>query len=796
VDVDLCEDDVDATHVLPARVDEFLASSTATGQISDRLHASVLSEAQQLLCSYRDRSSSSTAGSSRRSDLWSDAFSPTTMRDVAAHLPSVALVRQWLQGWKAGAKDALSSPASSQKRAKRGRTTADDADDSDDVAFPAFAPLTPPRPVSTYSALALRGPHGTGKTMCVHMLCAELGLRVIEVNPSSRRTGRSVLHLFKEATQSYGLLTREATAKECREDGPHNVISDNGAEQQTPAKKPKKEEQQASKATNVIIIEDAKPQPAGPKLPRQLALFSKRPVPEAAPAGPAPAPTSTPRAPHRTAEANGPREPAERPRAVAAFFCPRVRQSLDPNLPRAPTPAEKQGPQTRSAAKRKTMDPPPLPEPEAPAVTWCDLGAWGGPQEPGLQDNTVVLFDEADVAFADEPGFLAAVKQLIDDNKCPVILTSTSTLTALEDDENVFEVVFDEFEPSPSVTMVPRHVFGGEKPRSPLTEPTKSPVSNGRTKSPAKPEFSDPSGPSQSLPHLGAAFRLQLLMLAHGMDVPLRAMQTLLLLYGHDLRRVLNQLQWLALRPLSRPFGLISSSHMSPLAQESSPGTHAPAPNILEDGLGVRSWADWWTELLACTTNPITASAVVDDPPLTTTQSPWFRKISSMTRGMAQDPTATFLGDCDVAFQNWPSIVPGTLTESSSANPTEGLVNEPARPPAKESLDEDRGATAAEPSSIPTNQSAIATEASSSTHATEEAPKVLSQGGSDDVDTIVRAAAQAARRRAEEQRQQRRASFWAGSSQGNAGNFQFSSGEDTLENYKGILSGNGVFFDD
>jgi len=32
----------------------------------------------------------------------------------------------------------------------------------------------------------------------------------------------------------------------------------------------------------------------------------------------------------------------------------------------------------------------------------------------------------------------------------------------------------------------------------------------------------------------------------------------------------------------------------------------------------------------------------------------------------------------------------------------------------------------------------------------------------------------------------------AGSSQGNAGNFQFSSGEDTLENYKGILSANGA----
>lgn len=108
-------------------------------------------------------------------------------------------------------------------------------------------------------------------------------------------------------------------------------------------------------------------------------------------------------------------------------------------------------------------------------------------------------------------------------------------------------------------------------------------------------------------------------------------------------------------------------------------------------------------------------------PPLATTQSPWFRKISAMTCGMAQDPTATltswidiyewvvcnhfshgdidwpilfdlapnfvifivkmstgrilvvrlFLGDCDVAFQNWPSIVPATLTESSSANPTE-----------------------------------------------------------------------------------------------------------------------------
>jgi len=32
----------------------------------------------------------------------------------------------------------------------------------------------------------------------------------------------------------------------------------------------------------------------------------------------------------------------------------------------------------------------------------------------------------------------------------------------------------------------------------------------------------------------------------------------------------------------------------------------------------------------------------------------------------------------------------------------------------------------------------------------------------------------------------------AGSSQGNAGNFQFSSGEDTLETNNGILSGNGA----
>ena len=49
--------------------------------------------------------------------------------------------------------------------------------------------------------IVLEGPSGAGKTAAVYACAAELGLKVIEVNPAMPRAGRHVLASFGEWSQ-------------------------------------------------------------------------------------------------------------------------------------------------------------------------------------------------------------------------------------------------------------------------------------------------------------------------------------------------------------------------------------------------------------------------------------------------------------------------------------------------------------------------------------------------------------------------------------------------------------------
>lgn len=52
------------------------------------------------------------------------------------------------------------------------------------------------------TALVLRGPPGVGKTASAYAVAAELGFRVLEVNPGADRSGQQLRALVGEATQS------------------------------------------------------------------------------------------------------------------------------------------------------------------------------------------------------------------------------------------------------------------------------------------------------------------------------------------------------------------------------------------------------------------------------------------------------------------------------------------------------------------------------------------------------------------------------------------------------------------
>lgn len=55
----------------------------------------------------------------------------------------------------------------------------------------------------------LLGPYGSGKTASVYAVAEELGYSVLEVNASSRRTGKKILKEFEEATKSHRIENKE-----------------------------------------------------------------------------------------------------------------------------------------------------------------------------------------------------------------------------------------------------------------------------------------------------------------------------------------------------------------------------------------------------------------------------------------------------------------------------------------------------------------------------------------------------------------------------------------------------------
>lgn len=115
---------------------------------------------------------------------WCTKYRATSTNQILGNFDSIQELRKWLITWTNNDACAKNNDDSDSDFAEY------DTDSRDSLRI-------------SNNLLALSGPIGSGKTSSVYAVAAELAIKVIEVNVSSKRTGKILLQDLQEATQSH-----------------------------------------------------------------------------------------------------------------------------------------------------------------------------------------------------------------------------------------------------------------------------------------------------------------------------------------------------------------------------------------------------------------------------------------------------------------------------------------------------------------------------------------------------------------------------------------------------------------
>ncbi|XP_068435125.1 ATPase family AAA domain-containing protein 5 [Clinocottus analis] len=235
------------------------------------------------------------------------------------------------------------------------------------------------------NTMLITGPTGIGKTAAVYACAQELGFKVFEVNASAQRSGRLILSQLKEATQS------------------HQVDS-----QGVNAHKPTYFNSYATSSSAGTLKLGSSPRKVNS--PRRV-VSSPRKHPQ------------SPRGTKRGGLA---------PTSLANFF--------KTGQPTKETPNTKKNEQTAASKKvikanecaNKQKDPKSAPAPKEK----------NNEEQSKKTATSLILFEEVDVIFDDDSGFLAAIKTFMTTTKRPVILTTSDPAFSTMFDGNFEEILF------------------------------------------------------------------------------------------------------------------------------------------------------------------------------------------------------------------------------------------------------------------------------------------------------------------------------------------------------------------
>ncbi|KAF7278666.1 hypothetical protein GWI33_008116 [Rhynchophorus ferrugineus] len=128
---------------------------------------------------------------SKKYELWTEKYKPKTSEHILGNKKVVTSLKNWLETWMNYSKEINS-------RVKR---LQEDANSESEFDFTDCDSRDSTRILS--NTMILIGPCGSGKTSAVYTIANELGFNVLEVNSSSRRTGKKIIQELQEATQSH-----------------------------------------------------------------------------------------------------------------------------------------------------------------------------------------------------------------------------------------------------------------------------------------------------------------------------------------------------------------------------------------------------------------------------------------------------------------------------------------------------------------------------------------------------------------------------------------------------------------
>ncbi|KAM4598279.1 ATPase family AAA domain-containing protein 5 [Polymixia lowei] len=319
--------------------------------------------------------------------LWTEKYQPQHSSDIIGNTSSVRRLHSWLKEWKLRT-DREERKKQKEKKPEEGGNDSDwdCGEDSQDGED------------ILCNTLLITGPTGVGKTAAVYACAQELGFKVFEVNASSQRSGRLILSQLKEATQSHQVDIQGVNAHKPTY---FNSYSSGSAGSARTGSSPRK-----VNSPRRVVSSPRKPFPQSPRgakrgglAPTSLANFFKV-------GRPTKGPTNTDKTqqtavPQKTTKA---KEVANKSKALT------VKTPPAPTNPKE-TPTEEQSKKTATS---------------------------------------LILFEEVDVIFDDDSGFLAAIKTFMTTTKRPVILTTSDLNFSTMFDGNFEEIHFK----TPSVLNV------------------------------------------------------------------------------------------------------------------------------------------------------------------------------------------------------------------------------------------------------------------------------------------------------------------------------------------------------
>nr|XP_030717977.1 ATPase family AAA domain-containing protein 5 isoform X2 [Globicephala melas] len=223
------------------------------------------------------------------------------------------------------------------------------------------------------NTVLITGPTGVGKTAAVYACAQELGFKIFEVNASSQRSGRQILSQLKEATQSHQVDKQGVNSQKPCFFNSYNI-----------SKSPKKLSSPKKVVTSPRKLPPPSPQSSGPK----------RVLP---------------------------------PKTLANYFKvsskPKNNEQIGALL-------------ENSKGIKNSFEQKPIIQTKSTNTTNKTVKEFGA-EEPNRKNATsLILFEEVDVIFEEDAGFLNAIKTFMATTKRPVILTTS---------DPTFSLMFDGF---------------------------------------------------------------------------------------------------------------------------------------------------------------------------------------------------------------------------------------------------------------------------------------------------------------------------------------------------------------